>query len=65
MATASSMQHVNSVSKSMIMYGAEGTGGIASSTNQLVYFFAFVCAQWTNFAHTALLFPCLHQHESC
>lgn len=35
MATASSMQHVNSVSKSMIMYGAEGTGGIASSTNQL------------------------------
>lgn len=45
MATASSMQHVNSVSKSLIMYGTEGTGGIASSTNQLVYFFAFVCAQ--------------------
>ncbi|XP_073040609.1 transcriptional corepressor LEUNIG_HOMOLOG [Primulina eburnea] len=33
--TASSLQHVNSVSKSMMMYGAEGTGGIASSTNQL------------------------------
>ncbi|GER55102.1 WD-repeat protein [Striga asiatica] len=35
MATASSMQHVNNVSKSMMMYGAEGPGGIASSTNQL------------------------------
>lgn len=36
MTTASSLQHVNSVSKSMMRYGAEGTGGIASSTNQLV-----------------------------
>ncbi|KAL0435490.1 UNVERIFIED_CONTAM: Transcriptional corepressor LEUNIG [Sesamum radiatum] len=35
MTTASSLQHVNSVSKSMMMYGAEGAGGIASSTNQL------------------------------
>ncbi|KAG9143520.1 hypothetical protein Leryth_015946 [Lithospermum erythrorhizon] len=35
MNSASSMQHVNSVSKSMMMYAAEGTGGIASSTNQL------------------------------
>ncbi|CAA0833437.1 LEUNIG_homolog [Striga hermonthica] len=35
MATASSMQHVNNVSKSMMMYGAEGPGGITSSTNQL------------------------------
>ncbi|CAA2958429.1 transcriptional corepressor LEUNIG_HOMOLOG isoform X1 [Olea europaea var. sylvestris] len=35
MTTASSLQHVNSVSKSMMRYGAEGTGGIASSTNQL------------------------------
>ncbi|KAG9133219.1 hypothetical protein Leryth_022443 [Lithospermum erythrorhizon] len=35
MNSASSMQHVNSVSKSLMMYGAEGTGGIASSTNQL------------------------------
>ncbi|CAH9081033.1 unnamed protein product [Cuscuta europaea] len=35
MATASSMQHVNSVSNSLRMYGVDGTGGIASSTNQL------------------------------
>ncbi|EPS70716.1 hypothetical protein M569_04039 [Genlisea aurea] len=35
MATASSLQHVNSVSKSMMMYGADGAGGIASSNNQL------------------------------
>lgn len=34
--TASSLQHVNNVQKSMMMYGADGTGGIASSTNQLV-----------------------------
>lgn len=34
--TASSLQHVNSMSKSMMMYGADGTGGITSSTNQLV-----------------------------
>nr|GEU53588.1 transcriptional corepressor LEUNIG_homolog isoform X1 [Tanacetum cinerariifolium] len=33
--TASSLQHVNSVQKSMMMYGADGTGGLASSTNQL------------------------------
>ncbi|KAK9057429.1 hypothetical protein SSX86_022264 [Deinandra increscens subsp. villosa] len=33
--TASSLQHVNNVQKSMMMYGADGTGGIASSTNQL------------------------------
>lgn len=36
MVTSSSLQHVNSVSKSF-MYGADGAGGIASSTNQLVY----------------------------
>ncbi|GER25030.1 WD-repeat protein, partial [Striga asiatica] len=35
MATASSMQHANNISKSVMMYGAEGAGGIASSTNQL------------------------------
>ncbi|KAL3531120.1 hypothetical protein ACH5RR_010442 [Cinchona calisaya] len=34
MTTSSSLQHVNSVSKSFI-YGADGTGGIASSANQL------------------------------
>lgn len=34
--TSSSMQHVNNVQKSMMMYGADGTGGLASSTNQLV-----------------------------
>lgn len=34
MTTSSSMQHVNSVPKSF-MYGADGAGGIASSTNQL------------------------------
>ncbi|XP_052170866.1 transcriptional corepressor LEUNIG_HOMOLOG-like [Diospyros lotus] len=33
--TASSVQHVNSVPKSMMMYGADGSGGLASSTNQL------------------------------
>ncbi|XP_076960895.1 transcriptional corepressor LEUNIG_HOMOLOG-like [Bidens hawaiensis] len=33
--TASSLQHVNSVPKSMMMYGSDGTGGLASSTNQL------------------------------
>ncbi|KAK2984343.1 hypothetical protein RJ640_026967 [Escallonia rubra] len=33
--TSSSMQHVNSVPKSLMIYGAEGTGGLASSTNQL------------------------------
>uniref|UniRef100_A0A5B7AHE2 Putative transcriptional corepressor LEUNIG-like n=1 Tax=Davidia involucrata TaxID=16924 RepID=A0A5B7AHE2_DAVIN len=32
--TASSLQHVNSVPKSLI-YGTDGTGGLASSTNQL------------------------------
>ncbi|XP_051118652.1 transcriptional corepressor LEUNIG_HOMOLOG [Andrographis paniculata] len=36
MTTASSLQHVNNVSKSsMMMYGTEGAGGFASSTNQL------------------------------
>jgi hypothetical protein len=34
--TASSMQHVNSVPKSLMMYGPEGTGGLASSSNLLV-----------------------------
>ncbi|KAI4356423.1 hypothetical protein L6164_000447 [Bauhinia variegata] len=33
--TASSMQHVNSVSKSLMMYGTEGTGGLASCSNLL------------------------------
>lgn len=40
MTTSSSLQHVNSVSKNY-MYGAEGAGGIASSTNQLVSFIHF------------------------
>ncbi|KAG6425417.1 hypothetical protein SASPL_115852 [Salvia splendens] len=35
MTTASSLHNVNSVSKSMMMYGGDGAGGIASSTNQL------------------------------
>ncbi|XP_024981908.1 transcriptional corepressor LEUNIG_HOMOLOG-like isoform X1 [Cynara cardunculus var. scolymus] len=34
-ATASSLQHVNSVPKSMMVYGSEGTGGLTSSTNQM------------------------------
>lgn len=34
--TASSLQHVNSVPKSMMMYGSDGTGGLTSSANQLV-----------------------------
>jgi|UniRef100_A0A2N9ITU7 WD40 repeat protein len=33
--TASSMQHVNNVPKSLMMYGPEGTGGLASSSNLL------------------------------
>lgn len=33
--TASSMQHVNSVQKSMMMYGTEATGGLPSSSNLL------------------------------
>lgn len=36
MTTASSLQHVNNAPKSMMIYGAEGTGGIAATTNQLV-----------------------------
>lgn len=32
---ASSLQHVNNVQKSMMMYGGDGTGGLASSTTQL------------------------------
>ncbi|KAL6564003.1 hypothetical protein OROHE_005243 [Orobanche hederae] len=35
MATASSLQHVNTESKSMMIYGAEGAAGIVSPTNQL------------------------------
>lgn len=33
--TASSMQHVNNVQKSMMMYGTEATGGLGSSSNLL------------------------------
>ncbi|KDP39380.1 hypothetical protein JCGZ_01137 [Jatropha curcas] len=33
--TAGNLQHVNSMSKGMMMYGADGTGALASSTNQL------------------------------
>ncbi|KAE9603361.1 putative transcription factor WD40-like family [Lupinus albus] len=33
--TASSMQNANSVQKSSMMYGADGTGGLASSSNVL------------------------------
>jgi hypothetical protein len=32
------MQNVNSVPKSMMMYGTEATGGLASSSNLLVSF---------------------------
>ncbi|KAI3760243.1 hypothetical protein L1987_50636 [Smallanthus sonchifolius] len=35
MTTASSLQHLNSVPKGMMMYGSDGTGGLESSTNQL------------------------------
>lgn len=34
--TASSLQHVNSIPKSLMMYGPEGTGGLPSSSNLLV-----------------------------
>ncbi|KAK8466575.1 hypothetical protein PHAVU_008G125400 [Phaseolus vulgaris] len=33
--TANNMQHVNNVQKSMLMYGTEATGGLASSSNLL------------------------------
>lgn len=33
--TASSLQHVNNVQKSMMMYGTEATGGLGSSSNLL------------------------------
>ncbi|XP_074268747.1 transcriptional corepressor LEUNIG_HOMOLOG-like isoform X3 [Silene latifolia] len=33
--TANSLQQANSMPKSLMMYGAEGTGGLASSSNQL------------------------------
>ncbi|KAG8658437.1 transcriptional corepressor LEUNIG_HOMOLOG isoform X1 [Manihot esculenta] len=33
--TAGNLQHVSSMSKGMMMYGADGTGALASSTNQL------------------------------
>ncbi|GFZ07505.1 LEUNIG-like protein [Actinidia rufa] len=35
--TASSLQHVNSAPKSLVMYGADGAAGLALSTNQLYY----------------------------
>lgn len=35
MTMASSLQHVNSVPKSLMMYGPDGTGGLASSSNLL------------------------------
>ncbi|XP_062109114.1 transcriptional corepressor LEUNIG_HOMOLOG [Humulus lupulus] len=34
-AMAHNLQNVNSMTKSVMMYGADGTGGLASSTNQL------------------------------
>lgn len=42
MAPASSLQHVNNVSKSMMMYGADGARGIGSSANQLVSGFVYI-----------------------
>lgn len=33
---AGNLQNVSGVSKGLMMYGADGTGGLASSTNQLV-----------------------------
>lgn len=34
---AGNLQNVGSVSKGLMMYGADGAGALASSTNQLVY----------------------------
>lgn len=53
MTSASSLQHVSSVSKSMMMYGGDGTGGIASSTNQLVKL-SFSCTS----LYIAVLYIC-------
>lgn len=33
---AGNLQHVNNMSKSLMMYGTDGTGGLASSSNQMV-----------------------------
>jgi len=41
MPTTSSFQHAKSVPKSLMMYGPEGTGSLASSSNILVYIFTF------------------------
>ena len=38
--TANSLQQVNNMPKGLMMYGAEGTGGLASSSNQLVWSFS-------------------------
>lgn len=35
-AMSGSMQHVSNVPKGLMIYGSDGTGGHASSTNQLV-----------------------------
>ena len=42
MTMASSLQHVNSVPKSLMMYGPDGTGGLASSSNLLVHLLKFL-----------------------
>ncbi|XP_010934265.1 transcriptional corepressor LEUNIG_HOMOLOG isoform X1 [Elaeis guineensis] len=34
-AMAGNLQHVNNMSKSLMMYGTDGTGGLASSSNQM------------------------------
>lgn len=38
------LQHVNNMSKSLMMYGADGAGVLASSSNQMVFviFFAML-----------------------
>lgn len=42
MTTASSMQHVNNMHKSLMMNGPEGAGGLASSSNLLVILLVFM-----------------------
>lgn len=60
MTTASSLQHVNSVSKSMMMYGGDGAGGIASSTNQLVRLLVLSFEFSSNLLDYILMAKCSH-----
>lgn len=63
--TASSLQHVNSGQKGLMMYGAEATG-LASSTNQLVGLFKFLICSYTEYLQPVVqLSLCFSKYISC